>query len=318
MVHQLVKKSQSGSSRYNTNIYFEIDNPKTLASLLMLNKFYHDQDESDPNSIASRMRKIGFSRNYLTEIQRRDGSLTCTYCNKPNLKIELEGMRVRNYIKATIDHIVPLSKGGLFFDYNNINVCCGQCNSKKDSMDLEDFLKIVKPYNTIQSKKDNGINELQLLTGAPNDLPLEFLNEMTNWEKIHKSPYSFSYYSEKVDWNYKPDGSYRIADHWNFTSQNKKHCETTTDCPNNTHWTLAKFDGESKKYVVVKSIEKSKINIKKSFDFQMLFLEFKKIKAIDTINQKEITDRVLKNTMKCLELKYLNKYFKLKENHLVG
>ena len=242
--------------------------------------------------------------------------MTCTYCQKPNLVIELEGMQVRNFIMATIDHIVPLSKGGPYFDYNNINVCCGQCNSKKGSMDLEDFLKIVKPYNTIQSKKDNSINELQLLTGVPNDLPLEFLDEMINWDKIHKSPYGFSYYSEKVDWNYKPDGSYRIADHWNFTSQNKKHCQTKTDCPNNTHWTLAKFDGEAKKYVVIKSIAKTKLNTKKTFDFQLVYLEFKKLKAIDALKEQKNTERAFKHAMTYLELNFLNKYFKLKEDYM--
>lgn len=150
MVHQIIKKSQSGSTRHVTKIYFEIDNPKTLASYLLLKKYYFDQDETNPNSIAARMRKIGFSRNYLSEIQRREGSLTCKYCHRPNLIIELEGMRVKNIIKATIDHIVPLSKGGLFFDFNNINVCCGKCNSRKDSMDVADYLKIVKPYNFIK------------------------------------------------------------------------------------------------------------------------------------------------------------------------
>ena len=317
MVHQLVKKSQSGASKYNTNIYFEIDNPKTLASLLMLNKYYLDQDETNPNSIACRMRKIGFSRNYLSEIQRREGSLTCTYCNKPNLKIELEGMKVRNFIMATIDHIIPLSKGGLYFDYNNINVCCGQCNNKKGSMDVEDFMKIVKPYYHIETKKDNKINELKLLGSIPNDLPIEFMNEMLGWDQIHKSPYGFSYYSEKVDWGTKPHGSYRISDHWNFSSQGKMHCETLDECPNNTHWTLAKFDGEAKKYVVIKSIKKIKSDTKKTFDYKLIYLEFKRLNAIERLKQQENTERELKDAMTYLELNFLNRYFKLKEDYMV-
>lgn len=146
MVHQIVKKSQSSFTKYAETIYFEINNPKTLASYLLLKKHYFDQDETNPNSIASRMRRIGFSRNYLSEVQRREGSLTCTYCKKPNLVIELDKMRVNNFIKATIDHIVPMSKGGEYFDYNNITVCCGSCNSKKDSMNVEDFQKIVKLF----------------------------------------------------------------------------------------------------------------------------------------------------------------------------
>lgn len=155
MVHQLVKTSNSGSTRHVTKIYFEIDKPNTLASYLMLKKFYFDQDETNHNSIAFRMKKINFSRTFLSEVKQREGSLTCTYCQKPNLIIELADMLVSHNLKATIDHIVPLSKGGVFFDYCNINVCCGKCNSKKGSMDVEDFLKIVKPYNFVKQKNKN-------------------------------------------------------------------------------------------------------------------------------------------------------------------
>ena len=89
---------------------------------------------------------IGFSRKHLTSIQRKEGSLTCAYCTKPNLVIELGGMKVSSNIKANIDHIVPISKGGDLFNPENIAVCCGKCNSRKSSMSVEDFLKIAKPY----------------------------------------------------------------------------------------------------------------------------------------------------------------------------
>ena len=47
---------------------------------------------------------------------------------------------------------------------------------------------------------------------------------------ISKSPYSESFYAhpedDKVDWGYKPDGSYRLSDHWNWFSYNRIHCPT--------------------------------------------------------------------------------------------
>lgn len=43
-----------------------------------------------------------------------------------------------------------------------------------------------------------------------------------------KSPYSMSFYLHKngeiIDWDFKPEGSYRLADHWNFFSHDKFHC----------------------------------------------------------------------------------------------
>ena len=45
------------------------------------------------------------------------------------------------------------------------------------------------------------------------------------YDLVQKSPYSESYYSDgEIDWNYKPEGSYRLSDHWNFESQGQKHC----------------------------------------------------------------------------------------------
>ena len=43
-----------------------------------------------------------------------------------------------------------------------------------------------------------------------------------------KSPYGDTLYLHKedeyIDWDYKPEGSYRFSDHWNFTSEGTKHC----------------------------------------------------------------------------------------------
>lgn len=146
MIHQVIRQSNSGSTRFVDSIHFEIQNPKTYASYVLLKNYYFELDEYNSRSIANRMRMVRFSRNHLSDIQRKEGSLTCTYCSKPNLVIELHGMKVSHSIKATIDHIVPKSKGGELFNTENIAVCCGKCNSKKSSMSVEEFLKIVKPY----------------------------------------------------------------------------------------------------------------------------------------------------------------------------
>ena len=53
-----------------------------------------------------------------TEIIRRDG-LNCYLCNK-----------LLTYATATIDHVIPLSKGG-FHCPNNVKIACLKCNQKK-------------------------------------------------------------------------------------------------------------------------------------------------------------------------------------------
>jgi len=95
---------------------------------------------------------VGFSRKFLTSLLKKVGCLVCTYCERPNLVIELEGMKVSNSIKATIDHIDPLSKGGAPFDVKNITPCCGKCNSKKGDMTVEEFLPLVKHYLDVPMK----------------------------------------------------------------------------------------------------------------------------------------------------------------------
>lgn len=145
-VKQVIKKSAHGSTKWIDSIYFVIRDAKTYASYVLLKSYYWQRDENNINSIANRMRKIGFSRTYLKHIQQTTGTLTCTYCHKPDLIIELDGMKVPNRQKATIDHILALSKGGALFEYANICVCCGSCNSKKGNMSVEEFETKHKKY----------------------------------------------------------------------------------------------------------------------------------------------------------------------------
>ena len=132
----VTNKSNSGSTVLTDRVYFDIETPKTYASSILLKRFYWEHDIDNKRSKAYRMRKIAFSRDYLTNLQKTTGSLSCTYCNKPNLTIELEGMRVNKNVMATIDHIDAISNGGAVFDVKNVTCACGKCNNDKGSMDL--------------------------------------------------------------------------------------------------------------------------------------------------------------------------------------
>ncbi|MEG0307502.1 MAG: hypothetical protein RR636_06130 [Clostridium sp.] len=82
--------------------------------------------------------------------------------------------------------------------------------------------------------------------------PREVLEEINKFEYINKSPYSSTYYNVPgITWDYKPEGSLRISDHWNFTSRGDKHCILAhTEELIENYWMLAKYiDG---KYHVLK------------------------------------------------------------------
>lgn len=82
-------------------------------------------------SRAERMRWFAFRDEILDEAEARDGVLVCHYCHRNDLTRELpEGVR-KSARLATIDHVVPLSKGGGRFDRKNCVVACYACNQRK-------------------------------------------------------------------------------------------------------------------------------------------------------------------------------------------
>lgn len=77
-----------------------------------------------------------------------------------------------------------------------------------------------------------------------NRLPEAAAAEVRSWETISKSPYSNSFYNAKeISWTSKPEGSLRLADHWNFESRGEIHCKlnTTSEYISGT-WILARYE----------------------------------------------------------------------------
>ncbi len=81
-------------------------------------------------------------------------------------------------------------------------------------------------------------------------------NLLEGVEITQKSPYSDSFYSEgEISWGSKPDGSYRISDHWNFYSRGDIHCETSNKVEDGD-WALGVYDAQTGKYTILKSFKK--------------------------------------------------------------
>jgi 5-methylcytosine-specific restriction endonuclease McrA len=140
---KFVKKSSSGSTKEVDLILSDVSNCKSLASSILLRKYLMEMDVDYIEKMDLINKRIEFSRSYLESVLSRDGDIKCTYCGKGDLVIEYDGMRVKESIKATIDHIVPVSRGGGRFDVSNITPCCGECNGKKGNKSLDDFLKSI-------------------------------------------------------------------------------------------------------------------------------------------------------------------------------
>lgn len=75
-------------------------------------------------------------------------------------------------------------------------------------------------------------------------LPAAAAAEVRSWKIISKSPYSNSFYNANgISWDSKPEGSLRLADHWNFESCGAIHCKlnTTSEYITGT-WILARYE----------------------------------------------------------------------------
>lgn len=145
---------------------------------------------------------------------------------------------------------------------------------------------------------------------AQKQFPAELLLEISTWNEIRKSPWSDSFYNATVGWDFKPHGSYRIADHWNFKSRGKKHCETTTELKENL-WALGQFDASVGKYRILRTFERPKTHLKDTYIFKILAFEIRYKKGVEAA--KKVGIEALK---KC-ELSFMNQFYEICEKYLV-
>lgn len=169
-------------------------------------------------------------------------------------------------------------------------------------------------------------------------IPEKIKMMMKEWSVIQKSPYSDSFYSSTdISWSHKPEGSYRVSDHWNFTThrdgKSVKHCKTDKSVPTTSHITIAQYkDGiyhvilseptEKHKEIQIKQKEKLKYLKDPEVIYQKkLFKD--RINAGEvfgdiTISGKTYKGRILKYTGQELKIVDDNDNIIYNENYLVG
>lgn len=106
---------------------------------------------------------------------------------------------------------------------------------QKFKMTFDEIQKRRKISDDLNNKSQNILNKYanseifyanKKVTAAVKFNNIEILNYIKDWNIISKSPYSNSYYnSDDIDWDYKPEGSLRLSDHWNFESNGEIHCK---------------------------------------------------------------------------------------------
>ena len=68
--------------------------------------------------------------NFKKRLLKKIGGATCFYCSSYLNKEEI-----------TLDHKIPLSKGGDLTDQDNIILCCQSCNQLKSNLSFEEFME---------------------------------------------------------------------------------------------------------------------------------------------------------------------------------
>lgn len=113
-------RSRARNNKDRYIILTEHPAPGSLAEYLLLKKSLQTRD---PNYNVGYW--LVFRCKWLRERKREVKTLTCTYCSKY--------LTVKNGKKnsATVDHIIPISRGGDRFDPSNMTVCCPKCNNRK-------------------------------------------------------------------------------------------------------------------------------------------------------------------------------------------
>lgn len=68
-----------------------------------------------------------FRKRFISLERYENGKLICHYCNT-EIDMEVKPPKPK---ALTLDHIIPLSKGGGLKDSENVVICCFSCNMEK-------------------------------------------------------------------------------------------------------------------------------------------------------------------------------------------
>lgn len=134
-------------------------------------------------------------------------------------------------------------------DFYNNSFELRQYFYKGEDYELIQETKRLEEYNGLSNDKDFDwkiflkTNATTITSSKYEAMKYVIQNETNEWSR---SPYSMSFYDSKdIDWGYKPEGSIRVSDHWNFGEEGE-HCPTAEPVDG---WAVCRF--ENGKYHLV-------------------------------------------------------------------
>ena len=76
---------------------------------------------------------LAFRDRFLAHQKALYGVLKCHYCGRTGLveEVSIDASKAQMRMLATLDHVMPVSKGGSVRDEGNLVVACFPCNQRK-------------------------------------------------------------------------------------------------------------------------------------------------------------------------------------------
>lgn len=125
---------------------------KSRAAYLLLRHKLRCQDETYKNVVGRQTKWLKFRVKFLREHKKIHGSFVCIFCGRPDL---CEKIKKCDPNQLTLDHIIPISKGGAMYETTNLAICCYLCNKIKDALSVENFERKCADYLRGHRRKFN-------------------------------------------------------------------------------------------------------------------------------------------------------------------
>jgi 5-methylcytosine-specific restriction endonuclease McrA len=115
----------------------ESPNSKSWAAAILLKRQYSEpQEKAAVAEFKTRFNTyVKFRKSLLKQEEQNKGQLSCYHCGNYPLRKKSDKPKEL----ATLDHIIPVSKGGDQFDRDNIVISCAPCNGMRGNKDLKSF-----------------------------------------------------------------------------------------------------------------------------------------------------------------------------------
>lgn len=141
---QYVKQKIGRNTTVYHTIHFDVVHDKLFASLILLNEYYKNLDIDYIENNDWRYYYI-VRRHFLRKRRKINGGFwVCHYCKTPIYNLQPRNFKrePNKKLNVTVDHVVPVSKGGDMLDTKNMVECCYKCNVEKGVESYDNFMSL--------------------------------------------------------------------------------------------------------------------------------------------------------------------------------